>query len=250
MAAWKHAWITGASSGIGAELAVSLAQSGVAVSVSARSHDKLQALSERQTGIHPVPLDVTDSAAMAAAVPAMEDARGPIDLAVLNAGLWHPSDPGVFEQALAAQSMQVNYFGVTHALAALMPAMKRRQSGQIAIVSSVAGYRGLPKSAYYGPTKAALINLAESLQPELAAEGIKVQLVNPGFVDTPMTRRNTFPMPFLITVEDAVGHITKGLHSNTFEIAFPWQLVAMLKFGRILPYWLYLKVMSRIMTQA
>lgn len=246
MATWKHVWITGASSGIGAELAVSLARAGANVSVSARSGDKLDAVCARQTGIYAVPLDVTDQEAVVAAIRSMEQVRGPIDLAVLNAGVWQPSTPGVFEGEVAAYSMDVNYYGVATAIAALLPSMKQRRAGQIAIVSSVAGYRGLPKSTYYGPTKAALINLAECLQPELAPEGIKIQMINPGFVDTPMTRRNDFPMPFLMTVEDAVEEISKGLHSDKFEIAFPWQLVALLKIGRVLPYRLYLWLMSRI----
>ncbi len=249
MTAWKHAWITGASSGIGAALAIELAKSGTTVSVSARSTDKLNNLSAQQTGIHPVPLDVTDQEAVAAAVPLMEQAHGPIDLVVLNAGLWQPAEAGVFEGQAAVQSIEVNYLGVTHAIAAALPGMKQRGAGQIVIVSSVAGYRGLPKSAYYGPTKAALINLAETLQPELAPEGIKVQLINPGFVDTPMTKRNEFPMPFIMHVDDAVRHIRKGLHSNAFEIAFPWQLVTLLKVGRVLPYRLYLWLMSRIVAR-
>ena len=142
--------------------------------------------------------------------------------------------------------MEVNYLGVTHALAALLPEMKRRKIGHIAIVASVAGYRGLPKGAYYAPTKAALINLAETLHPELAKEGIKMQVINPGFIRTPMTQINKFPMPFLMEVPDAVTLILKGLRANRFEIAFPGQLVSFLKVSRVLPYWLYFWVVRRM----
>ncbi|MEM1198058.1 MAG: SDR family NAD(P)-dependent oxidoreductase [Pseudomonadota bacterium] len=247
MPSWKHAWITGASSGIGAKLAVGIARGGAAVSASARSAEKLSALTQRHGNVHPLPLDVTDPEAVAASVTAAQEAHGPIDLAILNAGVWEPSDPATFDGKAAEQSMEVNYLGVTHALAALLPAMKARKSGHIAIVSSVAGYRGLPKGAYYAPTKAALISLCEALRPELEADGITLQVINPGFVKTPMTSVNTFPMPFLMEVDDAVKAIMAGLQSSKFEIAFPWQLVTLLKVLRILPYRLYFWIMRRIM---
>ena len=193
-----------------------------------------------------MPVDVTDPDAVAAAVSAAEEAHGPIDLAILNAGIWQPSDPAAFDGDAAERSMEVNYLGVTHALAALLPAMKARRQGQIAIVSSVAGYRGLPKGAYYAPTKAALISLCEALRPELEAQGIKLQVINPGFVKTPMTSVNTFPMPFLVELDDAVAAIMRGLKSGKFEIAFPWQLVTLLKVLRVLPYGLYFWLMRRI----
>ena len=246
MSTWKHAWITGASSGIGAELAVSLAEAGASVSASARSSEKLDALHKRNSGVSALPVDVTDPDAVAAAVSAAEEAHGPIDLAILNAGIWQPSDPAAFDGDAAERSMEVNYLGVTHALAALLPAMKARRQGQIAIVSSVAGYRGLPKGAYYAPTKAALISLCEALRPELEAQGIKLQVINPGFVKTPMTSVNTFPMPFLVELDDAVAAIMRGLKSGKFEIAFPWQLVTLLKVLRVLPYGLYFWLMRRI----
>ncbi len=217
------------------------------MSASARSGEKLASLAERHGNVHPLPLDVTDPDAVAASVNAAQEAHGPIDLAILNAGVWEPSDPATFDGKAAELSMEVNYLGVIHALAALLPAMKARQSGHIAIVSSVAGYRGLPKGAYYAPTKAALISLCETLRPELEAEGITLQVINPGFVKTPMTSVNTFPMPFLMEVDDAVKAIMRGLQSGKFEIAFPWPLVTLLKLLRILPYGLYFWIMRRIM---
>ena len=246
---WQHVWITGASSGIGRELALALADHGIKVSVSARSADKLGALEDAHELISAWPADVTDAVAMSATIAAIEAKSGAIDLAILNAGVWAPSSPGELPMDAFTRSMDVNYHGVTNALVPLEAAMRGRGRGHIAIVASVAGYRGLPKGAFYGPTKAALINLAESIRPELARAGIKLQVINPGFVRTPMTDVNTFPMPFLMEPHVAVRRIIAGLHSNRFEIAFPWQLVTMLKLARILPYpaffWFIRNVIAR-----
>lgn len=233
---WRHVWITGASSGIGRALAIALAEQGIHVSASARSPDKLAELADAHELIDAYPADVTDQAAVKAVLEQMEVHSGPVDLAILNAGLWMPSEPGKLTVEAFARSMEVNYLGVTNALVPLEAAMRARGAGHIAVVASVAGYRGLPKGAFYGPTKAALINLCESLRPELARARIKLQVINPGFVRTPMTDVNTFPMPFLMETGDAVSRILAGLAGNRFEIAFPWQLVAMLKLARILPY--------------
>ena len=236
---WRIAWITGASSGIGRDLALQLARAGVKVAASARSADALTALAAQHRGIVPFPLDVTDAVAVAAAVKAIEASVGPIDLAILNAGVWLPMGARDFNGQKAADSMAVNYFGITNAIDALMPLMIARRSGHLAFVSSVAGYRGLPKSAAYSPSKAAVISLAETLKPDLAAHGVKVSVINPGFVETPMTSVNKFPMPFMIKSDDAAARIIAGLQAGKFEIAFPWQLVSVLKLARILPYSLY-----------
>jgi short-subunit dehydrogenase len=135
--------------------------------------------------------------------------------------------------------LDVNYLGVVNALAACLPAMKGRGHGQIAWMASVAGYRGLPKAAAYGPGKAALINLAESLKVDLERLGIILSVINPGFVRTPMTAGNDFPMPFLMEPEDAARRTIAGLKAGRFEIAYPRRFAALLKVGRVLPYWLY-----------
>jgi NAD(P)-dependent dehydrogenase (short-subunit alcohol dehydrogenase family) len=236
---WRVVWITGASSGIGREVALQLARAGVRVAVSARSKDALTALAAEQSGIAPFPLDVTDQAAVAATVQSIEAAMGPIDLAILNAGIWQPMGARDFNAQIAADSMSVNYFGITNSIDALMPLMIARRAGHLAFVSSVAGYRGLPKAAAYSPSKAAVISLAETLKPDLAARGVTVSIINPGFVDTPMTQVNTFPMPFMIKPDDAARRIIAGLRAGKFEIAFPGQLVSILKLARILPYRLY-----------
>lgn len=243
---WKTAWITGASTGIGRELAVKLARQGTLVAVSARTADRLDELARSQVGIVPVPVDVADSAAVVAAHRRVSEAIGPIDLAILNAGVWHPMSASAYDADRAAQSMTVNYLGIVNALGPLIPGMIASGRGHIALVASVAGYRGLPKAAAYAPTKAAVISLAEVLRLELPRHGITVSLVNPGFVETPMTAVNTFPMPFMIKADDAADRILKGLARGKFEIAFPWQLVTMLKLLRLMPNGLYLRLASRL----
>jgi short-subunit dehydrogenase len=239
-APWQRAWITGASSGIGRALALALARRGVKVAASARSAERLAELAALNAGIAPLPLDVTDAEAMARAVRSIEGTLGPIDLAVLNAGVWEPMSLRNFSGAKAQSSMAVNYFGLVNGLEALLPGMLARGRGHVALMASVAGYRGMsPLTAAYAPGKAAAINLAEGLRNELAARGIKMSVINPGYIETPMTRPNTFPMPFLISAEDAAERIVRGLVKSKFEIAFPWQMAAMMKLGRLMPYRLY-----------
>jgi len=238
-------WITGASSGIGRALALRLAQQGQRVVISARRADELAALAAAHPGIAAWPLDVTDAGAVAAAVPAIEAAYGAIALAVLNAGTHEPTPARDFRAAAVRRLVEVNLMGVVHCLDAALAAMRARGSGHIAVVASVAGYRGLPTAAGYGATKAALINLCEALKPECDALGIKLQLVNPGFVETPLTERNPFPMPFLIPVERAIDRLLAGLAGGAFEITFPRRFAFILKLLRLLPYRLYFPLIRR-----
>ncbi len=233
---WQTAWVTGASTGIGREIALVLASRGVKVAVTARSAARLSELAESSPLIMPVSADVTNPRDMARAHAAIFSSLGAIDLAILNAGVWDPMGGTDFTAARAADSMAVNYLGLAHALEPLLPAMIEAKRGQIALVASVAGYRGLPRAAAYAPSKAAAISLAEVLHADLARHGVKVSIVNPGFVETPMTSVNTFPMPFIIKADDAARRIVKGLAKGKFEIAFPWQMVAILKIARVLPY--------------
>jgi len=238
-AAWKVIWITGASSGIGRELALKLAACGVMIAVSARSADKLAELASAFPNIKAYPLDVTDLEATKAVAATIARELGPIDLAILNAGVWLPMDVTAYDPKLVTEAMGVNYFGVTNALAPLLPDMLGRKSGHIAIVSSVAGYRGLPIAVTYAPTKAALISLTECLYLELAENNVKISMINPGFIDTPMTKPNTFPMPFMIGVDEAVDSIIKGLIRGQFEIVFPWRMKMLAKIMRIAPHWMF-----------
>jgi NAD(P)-dependent dehydrogenase (short-subunit alcohol dehydrogenase family) len=236
---WRTAWITGASTGIGRALALELASHGVKVAASARSSDKLGELAGLAAGIAPLPLNVNDRSAIANAVRTIDATLGPIDLAVLNAGIWQPMTVKTFSAETAARSMAINYLGVVNGIEAVLPGMLERGRGHIAVMASIAGYRGMPLTAAYGPPKAALINLAETLRNQLIERGIRISVINPGYVATPMTSVNKFPMPFLISAEDAARRIVRGLQKGRFEIAFPWQLIAMAKLGRVLPYPLY-----------
>jgi NAD(P)-dependent dehydrogenase (short-subunit alcohol dehydrogenase family) len=241
------AWITGASSGIGRQLALELVARGWTVAATARREAELAALAAEGKGrVVAAPADVTDPGAVAAAVHRVRaDSGRPIALAVLNAGTYIHDSAQRFDLDAFALQVRVNILGTANALAAVMPAMIGRRSGQIAIVSSVAGYRGLPRAIAYSATKAALIAMAESLKFDLDRAGVMINLVNPGFVKTPLTDRNDFPMPFLMPVEAAAKRIADGLARGRFEIAFPRRFAAILKLMRILPYALYFPVVGR-----
>jgi short-subunit dehydrogenase len=238
-AAWRTAWITGASSGIGRALAIALAERGVKVAASARSAERLAELSSGHPGIVPLPLDVTDLDAMRQAARSIAATLGGLDLAVFGAGIWEAMGARNFSAAKAASSMAVNYQGVVNGIEAALTPMLARGAGQLALIASVAGYRGLPRTAAYGPTKAALINLAEGLRDDLARRGVAISLINPGFVATPMTGANAFAMPFTIGTETAALAIIRGLEKRKFEIAFPMPTAALTKLGRLLPYRLF-----------
>ena len=245
------AWVTGASSGIGRAVALALARKGWRVVVSARGRDGLASLASEAAGlkgsIHPCPLDVANLQEVADGYRAIDRDFGPIALAVLNAGIYLPVEiTGNLDPAPFAQSVQVNYMGVVHCLAPLLPQLMARKRGHVVIVSSVTGYGGLPRAAAYGPTKAALINLAESLKFDLDRAGVGISVVCPGFVDTPATADNPFPMPFLISADIAAQRILQGLQEGRFEITFPRRFTYGLKLLNMLPYRLYFLLLKRI----
>lgn len=242
----RRFWITGASSGIGFALAERLAGEGNYVAISARSVDKLEELERANRNVTAVPLDVTKAEMVHNAIDQIE-AGGPIDVAVLNAGAWFLMDAAELDVNKVRQAIDVNLMGVFYALEKLIPLMKKRGEGHIVIMASVAGFRGLPRSLAYGPTKAALINLAETLKPELEQFGIKVSVINPGFVDTPATKDNPFPMPDLITADEAARHIAKGIEKGKFEIIFPWRFAIAMKLLNILPNGIFFFLMRKIM---
>lgn len=243
---WKTVWITGASSGVGLELARQLKGDADHIAISARSKMKLQKAASKSRAITPYPLDVTDASAVTATVKKIEKTSGPIDLAILSAGVWHIMDADRIDLDKVSQALDVNYMGVVNCIDALLPGMIKHGRGHIAIIASVAGYRGLPHAMAYGPTKAALINLAETLHVELAPHGILVSVVNPGFIDTPMTEENEFPMPGIIPVEEAAAKILKGLKAGKFEIIFPRGFVYMMKSLRRMPNALFFWIMRTI----
>lgn len=243
-------WITGASSGIGRALALNLAKRGDKVAVSARGEAGLQSLSEEAAGlpgsIHPYPLDITDAESCVRTVEAISGELGSIALAILNAGTHHPVEAEDFGAGDLAKLIGINLLGTGNCLDPLLKRMIAAKAGHIAIVASVAGYRGLPTSSYYGASKAAQINLAEALKFDLDRLGIKLQLVNPGFVRTPLTDKNEFPMPFLMEVDEAAERLANGLESSAFEITFPRRFAYLLKLFRLLPYRLYFPIVSKM----
>lgn len=239
-------WITGASSGIGRAVALLAARQGWRVVATARRVEDLQALAAEAPGqIIVAPADVTDGAALGETIARVEADHGPIARAFLNAGLYLPVRAEPFEAAKFERSFTVNLGGTVHALAAVLPRMLARGSGQVAINASVAGYSGLPTSAAYGATKAGLINLAESLKFDCDLKGVLIQVVNPGFVRTPATDTNPFPMPFLQEVDVAAERVLAGMAGDRFEIAFPRRFALILKLLRMLPYGLYFPLVAR-----
>lgn len=237
------AWVTGASSGIGRGTALELARRGFTVIATARRRDELETLAieanEFSGRIIPRDGDVLDEAGVASLVHAIENDYGPIALAFLNAGVYWPLRAHPFDAKAFKKTFDVNVYGTIHGLAAILPLMANRGKGQIAINASVAGYGGLPRAAAYAGSKAALIVMAESLKLDTDALGITLQIVNPGFVKTPLTDLNDHPMPFLMTLDDASRAICDGFERGGFEITFPWQLSRILKTLRLLPYRAY-----------
>ena len=242
-------WITGAGKGIGRELAKLYAGDGWTVAVSARTTADLRTLaSELPAGaIHAFPLDITDEAAVTATVRTIEAELGPLDLAILNAGTHVPTDADNFTTEDVRFLVETNFIGTVNGIAAVLEVFKRRSCGHLAVVASLAGYRGLPGAAAYGATKAALINLCEALAPDLERSGIKLNLINPGFVETPLTAKNDFPMPFLMKAEDAAISIARGLEKSAFEITFPSRFAALMKLLRILPDRLFFTLTRRML---
>ena len=240
---WKgrRVWVIGASTGIGRACAVALLQRGARVAVSARNAQALQHID----GAMALPLDVTDASALRAAMQALQSPWGGLDLLLYCAGTYQPMRATAFDLAAALQHDDVNYRGALHALDAALPVFNAQRSGHIALVSSVAGLGGLPQALAYGPTKAALINLAETLYLDLQPQGIGVHVINPGFVETPLTAQNTFAMPALISPEQAADAILAGLEAGRFDIHFPRRFTLWLKLLRLLPRGLYFRIVSR-----
>ena len=226
-------WVTGASSGIGAALARELADRGASVAISARNLEKLRQVSGNRMLV--VPVDLTDRAATVAAGDTVRAALGGLDVAVLNAGTWSRFRVEHWDSQAFADHVQINLMGTVHSLEAVVPTMLAEGRGRIVGTASVAGYRGLPGSEAYGATKAALLNLLESLRGSLGPRGVVVQTVAPGFVRTPMTDRNTFPMPFLMSPEDAARAIADGITRDKAEIVFPLPMMLFMKAARLVP---------------
>lgn len=241
-------WIVGASSGIGRALADELVLRGDAVVVSARSMAPLleQAVIEPQR-ILPIAVDVTDLTSLAQALTQILMHWGRVDRVILNAADYAPMSLAEFDPALFERLMRINFMGVIHGIEAVRAYFLARGTGQIIITASVAGYRGLPYAAPYGATKAALINMAESLAPEFAAHGVRLRVISPGFVRTPMTAKNSFTMPGIIEPAQAALHIARQLEGSRFELLVPRGFGWLMKLIRVLPYPIFFALTRRML---
>lgn len=248
MIAGKYVWIVGASAGIGAELAKKLAEQGARLIVSARNHEALNQLASTLAGSGHIalPLDVMDDASISSAWQSLITHNTLPDMMIYNAGTYEPMSARQFQLGDVEKMVAINFSGVLKVLSHLLPHFMAKNAGHIALVGSVAGYRGLPDAMGYGASKAAIIHLAENLKVDLAKTNIQVQLISPGFVKTRLTDKNNFAMPFIISAEKAADYIVKGLDSNRFEIHFPRRFSVILKCLACLPYALYFPLMRRM----
>lgn len=242
------AWIIGGGSGIGAAVARLLADKGWTVAISGRRADKLDDTARGKPAIRPYPLDVTDADAIAATVDQIAADLGRIDLFVFGAAAWQPMDVGDYAYEKFAKIVDTNYLGVIRIANLVLAQMDKQGGGQFAVIASVAGYFGLPRSAAYSSTKAGLINLLETMRTELAPRNIKVRMIAPGFVKSELTDKNDFPMPFLMETDEAAKRIVDGLTgSDRFEIAFPTRMVWLMKTVRWLPYPVFFWLTSKML---
>jgi|TARA_B100001079_G_scaffold5817_1_gene4920 NAD(P)-dependent dehydrogenase (short-subunit alcohol dehydrogenase family) len=243
----KNIWITGASSGIGKALAIRFAQKGWQVAASARRENLLNKISELNKNISPFPLDVTDKEKCKEVFEEIKNKYQNLDICFFSTGTWDPKKEKNIDIEQMESVMKINFFGTLNCIKTVENYFKDKKSGHISIVSSVAGYRGLPNSTGYGASKAALINLAESLYFDFGRHNVRISLVSPGFIKTPMTDKNEFKMPFLKTPEFAADKIYNGLvNGSNFEIDFPKELTLILKLLKILPNRLYLYLIKKL----
>ena len=240
----RSVWLIGASSGIGLATAKALHAAGAKVVVSARKADLLQQFVDAHAGAQAVVLDVSDAVAITQAAKYVQAQQG-LDVVMYCAGYYVPVRASDYSLSEMLRHLDINYTGALRVLDAVLPELLPQQRGHISFISSVAGFRGLPQSLAYGPTKAALINLAEALYYDVSPHGIGVSVINPGFVETPLVAGNDFPMPALISSTKAAQEILKGWRKGEFQIHFPKRFTRMLLLLRMLPYRWYFALVRR-----
>ena len=246
---WKNKkiWVIGASSGIGLSLSKALLQQEAKVALTSRNAKSLENIAsqhfENSIGL---PANVENLDELSKSFKMIQKSWSDIDLVIYSAALYQPMRSWEIGHPMAIQINNVNLTGLLNVLSLVVPHFYSTKQGHIAIVSSLAGYFGMPNSLIYGATKAALINLAETLYVELRPKGIGVHLINPGFVKTRLTEKNDFNMPFLISTEEATKQIILGLEKGQFEIHFPKRLSWLIKLIKLLPYRIYFSIMSVI----
>ncbi len=241
----RRVWVTGASSGIGQAVAVELRRRGATVIASARNQEALEKLAA-DTGTHALPLNVTDRRATQEAAQSIQDRFGGLDVAVLNAGTCEYVDVRHFEAPLFERVMRTNFLSMVYGIEAMLPLLRESTCPHLVGMSSSAAYAGLPRAEAYGASKAAIRYLLDSLRVDLVSEQIPVSVICPGFVRTPLTDLNDFPMPFLVEVEDAARIIVDGIARYKYEIHFPKRLSLAFKLLGLLPHGLYTRLASRM----
>lgn len=242
----KRVWLLGASSGIGAALGRLLLARGARVAFSARNLGRLKGVVGDAPGVLLLSCNAADEGSLQAAWDALVAEWGGVDVAIYLAGDYVPMRAWELDTGKARRMIDVNFTGAVCFSACVVPQLLKQNAGQIAFVASVAGYRGLPKSLIYGPTKAALINFAEALYLDLDPKGIGVRVINPGFVATPLTAQNDFSMPALLTPEAAAQATLDGFAGSAFEIDYPKRFTRVMKLLAHLPYWLYFPLVRRL----
>ena len=228
----RKAWIIGASTGIGAAVADELAAKGWEVVRSSRSQGEIR-------------IDVSDDASVVEAANEYQEVHGAFDLVLVMAGFWQRMSAKHFDLEVFKEHNNTNNVGLARCVAAVLPKMIAQNSGTLIGVSSVAGFRGLPGASGYGPSKAAQINFLESLRTDLQDTNVLIQTVSPGFVKTPMTDVNTFPMPFIISAEKAAKIIVKGIEKKKAEIVFPIPMAISMKLSRLVPASIWPKLFKK-----
>ena len=242
----KIIWITGASSGIGKALAIKFAENGWIVAASARRENLLKELKQINQNIYPFPLDVTEIENCRTVAKKILEQFNNIDICVFGTGMHDPKSEKTFNLEKIREIMEVNYFGTMNSINSIYEYFSKKKSGQISIISSVAGYRGLPAAGAYCASKAALTSFTESLNFDMQKKNVRISLISPGFIKTPMTDQNDFPMPMIKSPKFAANEIYKGLTAKkTFEIHFPKAFTYFLKFLQILPSSMYFKLITK-----
>ncbi|MBD1164908.1 SDR family NAD(P)-dependent oxidoreductase [Pelagibacterales bacterium SAG-MED13] len=243
----KTIWITGGSTGIGKALAIKFANKGWNVAISARRENLLQEIADKHENISSFPLDVTNKEKCKEVFNDIQNKFENIDICFFSTGTWNPKKEKDIDIEQIEDVFRINFFGTLNSIKSVEKYFKNKKSGTITIVSSIAGYRGLPNSTGYGPSKSALNNLAESLYFDFKKSNVRICLVSPGFIKTPMTDKNDFKMPFLKTTEYAAEKIYDGLINNKdFEIHFPKSLTLILKILSFLPSKIYFSLIGRM----
>ena len=242
----KNVWITGASSGIGRALAIKFANEGWQVAASARRENLLKDLSNQNPNIHPFPLDIKNADKTKNIFQNIIESFKTIDISVFCTGIHDPDSEKKLNSEKIREIMETNFFGTLNCIMAVNNYFREKKSGHISIVSSVAGYRGLPAASGYCASKSALTSLAESLYFDFKRHNVRVSLVSPGFIKTPMTDKSKFPMPMIKSPEFAAEKMFIGLtKKNSFEIHFPIAFTTIMKLLKIMPNWLYFLLVKK-----